>query len=312
MKEHRQKIVVIVGPTASGKSECAVRLAETLSGEIVNADSLQVYRGMEIGTARPSAELMERVPHHLFGMVTPEVNFTAADFIAAADAAIASICARGRVPVVVGGTGLYIRALLCGLAESPAGDDSYRQSMVRYAEQEGPQALHDLLSRVDPDTAARLHVNDRLRIIRALEVYHQTGTPLSRFQEGHGFVENRYAPVKIGLDVERSILYGRIDSRVDAMIDAGLVDEVESLLSQGYSPELKPLGAIGYREICDYLRGRLTLADAVDLIKRNTRRYAKRQLTWFRRDGAIKWLEYPVTFVNICKIVCDHMDRRGI
>jgi tRNA dimethylallyltransferase len=307
-----ERIIVIVGPTASGKSELAVQLAERFSGEIVNADSMQFYSGMEIGTARPSAQLMSQVPHHLFGIVTPDVNFTAADFITTAGSIITDISRRGRIPIVVGGTGLYIRALLCGLAESPAADEEFRASMTEYAEQHGPEALHKLLDRVDPDSAARLHMNDRLRIIRALEVFHQTGQPLSQVQVGHGFNECRYHALKIGLDVPRQTLYERIEKRVDAMITAGFIAEVEQLLAQGYSPQSKALGAIGYREICACLSGQQTLAETIDLIKKNTRHYAKRQLTWFRKEQAIKWVDYPKTFVNICGIVNDYIDRRSL
>lgn len=307
-----ERIIVIVGPTASGKSELAVQLAERFSGEIINADSMQFYRGMEIGTARPSAQLMSRVPHHLFGIVSPDVNFTAVDFIAAAGELITDILRRGRIPFVVGGTGLYIRALLCGLAESPAADEAFRASMTEYAEQHGPEELHKLLERVDPNSAARLHMNDRLRIIRALEVFHQTGQPLSQVQVGHGFNECRYQALKIGLDVPRTLLYERIEKRVDAMIAAGFVAEVEQLLARGYSPQLKALGAIGYREVCAYLAGLQTLDESVDLIKKNTRHYAKRQLTWFRKEQAIKWVDYPKTFANICGIVSDYIDRRSL
>jgi len=308
----QQKIILIVGPTASGKSEFAVRLAERISGEIVNADSMQFYTGMEIGTARPSAELLSRVPHHLFGIVTPDINFTAADYIVAAGEIITDICHRGNVPLVVGGTGLYVRALLCGLAESPPADDEFRAAMTRYTDNFGPHALHEKLTFVDPATADRLHVNDSLRIIRALEVFYQTGRRLSSVQEAHGFLENRYDALKIGLEVERSLLYERIEKRVDEMIAIGLVDEVESLLSMGYSPEIKALGAIGYREICDYLCGTLTLPEAISLIKRNTRHYAKRQLTWFKKDPAIIWFEYPESFAKISGIACDFIDRRSL
>lgn len=308
----RQKVILIVGPTASGKSDLAVRLAERIGGEIVNADSMQVYRGMEVGTARPSRELMSRVPHHLFGIVDPEVNFTAADYIDVADRAIAEIRTRGKIPVVVGGTGLYIRALLCGLAESPSADEVFRGRMSLYAEQNGPHALHDLLAQVDPESAARLHVNDRVRIIRALEVFHQAGRPLSVLQDTHGFAENRYDALKIGLNVDRELLYERINRRVEGMVAAGLVAEVEGLLSRGYSPELKALGAIGYREICDHLRGKTTLFEAVDLIKCNSRRYAKRQITWFKKDPAIIWFESSESFANIIRIACDFNDRRNV
>lgn len=308
----RRKIILVVGPTASGKSELAVRLAERVCGEIVNADSMQLYSGMEIGTARPSAFQMSRVPHHLYGMVAPDINFTAADYVAAAGKVIADIGSRGKVPLVVGGTGLYVRALLCGLAESPPGDEGFRTEMIKFAEEHGPQALHDRLSRVDPESAARLHINDRLRIIRALEVFHKTGKPISLMQEAHGFGENRYDALKIGLEVERPLLYERIERRVDEMFGAGLVSEVESLLSKGYTPEMKALGAIGYREICDYLRGRMTLPQAVELMKKATRHYAKRQITWFRKDSSIIWFEYPKTFDIINKIACDFIDRRGL
>jgi tRNA dimethylallyltransferase len=305
-------VLVIVGPTASGKSELAVRLAEEFGGEVVNADSMQVYRGMEIGTARPSPELMERVPHHLFGFVSPEVNFTAADFIIAADAAIAEILSRGNIPVIAGGTGLYIRTLLGGLAPSPPADEPYRRELEVLADREGTEHLHALLARVDTVTADRLHVNDRVRIIRALEVFHRSGRPLSAYQQEHSFADQRYNALKIGIQVPRNILYQRIEQRVDAMIAAGLAAEIEQLLSQGYSADLKSMGAIGYREICGVISGATSLTEAVELIKKNTRRYAKRQLTWFKSDHEIYWLEYPETFDKISQIVREFIYRRSV
>lgn len=311
-KSSIEKIVLIVGPTASGKSELAVRLAEDIGGEIVNADSMQFYDGMAIGTARPSAEMMQRVPHHLFGIVTPDTNFTAADFNVVARKTIRDIVLRQKVPVVVGGTGLYLRVLVGGLAESPSGDEEYRKKLIRFAEEHGSLALHEMLERVDHVTASRLHINDRLRIIRALEVHHQTGRPISEMHVAHGFARKDYDPLKIGLSVDRTLLYERIDRRVNNMIEEGLVDEVQDLLSRGYSPEFKAMGAIGYKEICDYLSGKLNFLEAVELIKRNTRRYAKRQLTWFRKDTEIKWLEYPESFDIIKRIVCDFINRRSV
>lgn len=305
-------VIVVVGPTASGKSDLAVRLAERFDGEVVNADSMQLYRRMEIGTARPSGEMMSRVPHHLFGIVDPDVNFTAADYTAAADLVISDISSRGRVPVVVGGTGLYIRALLHGLAESPAADDNFRNEMISFAETHGSQALHERLAFIDPVSASRLHVNDRLRIIRAMEVHHKTGRPISSFQSEHGFMEKRYQALTIGIDMPRNILYERIGERVEDMVSAGLVAEVEGLLSKGYSPDLKALGAIGYHEICLYLQGAFSLPEVIEEIKRNTRRYAKRQITWFSRDPEIIWFDYSESFVNICQIVCDFIKRRGL
>jgi len=306
------RVVVVAGPTASGKSELAVRLAEHVGGEVVNADSMQFYSGMEIGTARPARDLMARVPHHLFGVVTPDINYTAAAFIADARRVIADIAGRGRVPVVVGGTGLYIRALLCGLAASPPSDEEYRQGLVTFAEQYGNQALHDRLHEVDPEAAARLHSNDRLRVIRALEVFHQTGRPFSGYQLDHGFSEEWCRTLKIGIDVERGLLYARIDRRVDMMVAAGLLAEVKGLIDKGYSPALKSMGAIGYKEMCGHLAGKYTLAEAVSLIKRNTRHYAKRQVTWFKKDSTIKWLEYPESFDNIINLVIDFINRSSL
>jgi tRNA dimethylallyltransferase len=289
-------VVVVVGPTASGKSDLAVRLAELFGGEVVNADSMQVYRGMDIGTAKPSAGLMRRVPHHLIGIVTPDVNFTAADFQQAARRVIAEIHARGRLPIVVGGTGLYIRALLHGLSPSPGGDVEFRAHLTGIADREGNGVLLDRLRTVDPMAAGRLHVNDRLRIIRALEVYQQSGQPFSAHQSGHGFAEEWCTALKIGIDVPRDELYRRINLRVEQMLADGLVEEVQGLLAAGYDRNLKALRSIGYKEICAYLAGELSLSEATELIKRDTRHYAKRQLTWFKREAGIIWVEYPETF----------------
>jgi tRNA dimethylallyltransferase len=297
--------VVIVGPTASGKTELAVRLAEQFDGEIVNADSMQVYRGMDIGTAKPSSALRLRVPHHLIDIAEPNVNFSASDFRREADRAIAEISGRGKKIFVVGGTGLYIRALLQGLVDSPSGAGTVRRELEERAEREGNGALLAELARVDPMSAARLHVNDRVRIIRALEVYRLTGTPISLQRCEHGFAGNYYATLKIGLEVERRDLYERIERRVDMMVAAGLVAEVQGLLVRGIDPTAKALRSIGYRQICAYLAGAYPLEEAVQLMKRDTRRYAKRQLTWFRNDNEIKWVEYSDNFANICNHVIE-------
>ena len=285
-------VVVVVGPTASGKSELAVRLAERFAGEVVNADSMQVYRGMDIGTAKPSAELLQCVPHHLLGIVAPDVNFTAADFQQQARRVIGEIHARGRMPVVVGGTGLYIRALLQGLSQSPGEDKTFRAELTGIADREGNGVLLERLRSVDPETAARLHVNDRLRIIRALEVYQQSGRPFSAYQGNHGFAEAWCSSLKIGIDVPREELYRRINRRVEQMLADGLVDEVRGLLAAGYHPGLKALRSIGYKEVCAFLAGGLTLPEATELIQRDSRHYAKRQLTWFKKEPEINWVEY--------------------
>lgn len=303
------RLVVVVGPTASGKTDLAIRLAERCHGEIINADSMQVYRGMDVGTAKPLPEQRQRVPHHLLDLVSPGINFTASDFRREASAAIADIHQRGKNIFVVGGTGLYIRALLHGLVDSPQGDEAIRAELVELAEKLGNEALLKKLAEVDPVTAERLHPNDRLRIIRALEVYRQTGCAMSRFREDHGFADAPYASLKIGIRVDRQELYARVEKRVEEMMARGLVAEVEDLLRQGYGPEHKAMRSIGYKEICSFLAGDYSLDQAVQLIKRDTRHYAKRQMTWFNKENGINWVEYPVTFASICNHVIEFLVR---
>ena len=298
-------LVVIVGPTASGKSALAIELAERFGVEIVNADSMQVYRGMDIGTAKPTREERLRVPHHLLDIVTPDTNFTASDFRREAAEAIELIRRRGKRVILVGGTGLYLKALLQGLIDSPSGDERIRNELRERASTIGNDGLLRMLAEHDPEMASRLHPNDQVRIIRALEVYLQTGIPASRLRSDHGFAAAPYRALTIGLKVDRSQLYERIEERVDRMLAAGFVEEVRSLLARGFSPQQKAMRAIGYKEICAFLGGECPFDEAVRLIKRNTRHYAKRQLTWFQRDPKIIWVEYPENFVTICKCLIE-------
>ncbi|GFO57440.1 tRNA dimethylallyltransferase [Geomonas sp. Red276] len=293
--EKKIRLLVVGGPTGSGKTELALRIAERIDGEIVNADSMQIYRGMDIGTAKASPQERARVPHHLLDIVSPEVNFSASDFREAAAKVIADIDARGKKAVVVGGTGLYIRALLDGLVDSPHGDPELRQA---FADVPGPELLRRL-SEVDPVTAAPLHPNDRVRLIRALEVFSQTGRPISEFRSEHGFSGSYYHAMKIAIKVERPELYRRLEARVDRMLEEGLIEEVQGLLSAGYSRELKAMRSIGYKEAAAYLAGEISFSEAVDLIKRDTRRYAKRQMTWFGKEKDVYWLDYPGSFATI-------------
>ncbi len=302
-EEEKTRLVIVQGPTASGKSALALELAERIGGEIVNADSMQVYRGMDIGTAKPSQEERRRVPHHLYDIVDPNVNFTAADFREHASRAITEIERRGKRIILVGGTGLYIRILTQGLVDSPGGDDNIRRELEDQAHSEGLESLHRRLAAVDPVAAARLHPNDGVRIVRALEVFLLTGRPLSAFQEEHHFADEPYRCLKIGISVERELLYRRVEERVDRMIAEGFVEEVKGLLSAGYPATLKAMGSIGYREICAHLAGEFSFDEAVRLIKQNTRQYAKRQMTWFRRDSEIIWVEYPGKFDSILSTV---------
>jgi tRNA dimethylallyltransferase len=299
--EKKIKLLVLSGPTGSGKSELAVSVAERIGAEIVNADSMQVYRGLDIGTAKPSAEELARIPHHLLGIITPDLNFTASDFRREAAAVIADIDRRGKKVILVGGTGLYIRALLDGLVDSPDGDPELR---LQFADLPGEELLRRL-AQVDPETASRLHPNDRLRLIRALEVYSQTGRPISAFRSEHAFSGSYYNPLKMAIRVERQELYRRINLRVDRMLHDGLVAEVASQLALGYGRDLKALRSIGYKEISSFLAGEITLDEAVSLIKRDTRRYSKRQMTWFGKEKEIYWLEYPESFASILEHVIE-------
>ena len=304
-------VIVISGPTASGKSDLAMRIAEKFDGEIVNADSMQVYRCMNIGTAKPSRELMTRIPHHLFDIVDPDEEFTASDYSRIGREVVNDISSRGKTPIVAGGTGLYIRALLSGLVDAPGADDSVRSEYNEVAGRYGNEHLLEILRKVDPGSASRIHPNNRVRIIRALEVFRQTGRRISDFQDKHRFASKWCDSLKIGIDVERSELYERINRRVESMIADGFVVEVENLLSQGYSASLKSLSSIGYREICDYLLGRNTLAVAVERIKQNSRRYAKRQLTWFKGDPEVNWFDFPVIADNVFLRINDFFCGKG-
>ena len=278
------EIVLLSGPTAVGKSAVALEVARACQAEIVNGDSLQVYRYLDIGTAKPDPEERSLVPHHLFDILDPDQLFNATDFQVRADTVIADIRSRGRLPLVVGGTGLYLRALLFGLCPMPEIDAGIRAELVSRLALEGSAALHTELVRHDAPMAARLAPRDRTRVLRALETVLSTGKSLAYFQEQHRFLNPRYRFLHIFLDLEREQLYQRINQRVEDMLKKGLVDEVKGLLEKGFGPELKPLKSIGYRQIIDHLAGRLSLDQAIAETKQATRRYAKRQLTWFRND----------------------------
>lgn len=286
------RVLAVVGPTASGKTDLAVRIGEMLGGEIISIDSQQVYRGLDIGTGKATPAERARVPHHLLDVVAPDEPMTAARFVELADEAIRDVVRRGRIPILCGGTGLYYRALIYGLFSGPAADETLRTRLEAEAEACGTEALWRRLAEVDPEAAARIDRRDRVRTIRALEVFELTGIPISEHQRRHDHrrVPPRYDVRAVGLDPPRPELYARIDSRVDRMIAAGLESEVRGLLEAGYSCDLRAFAAIGYREMCAYLQGKTTLDEAVAAIKKNSRRYARRQLAWFRAEPTvIKW-----------------------
>jgi tRNA dimethylallyltransferase len=285
------RLVAIVGPTASGKSSLALRLAQRFRGEILSADSMQVYRRMDIGTAKPSRKERELVPHHLIDILDPDQDYSAALFRTQAEPIILRLHER-RTPIfVAGGTGLYLKALSRGLFHGPGADPELRRNLKERAAREGSWALHRELAGLDPDTACRIHAGDLLRIVRALEVHAQTQRPISDFHRAHAFQERPYEILKIGLGREREELYRRIEDRVDQMIAGGWVEEVRMLLDSGCSRSLKSMRSLGYRHLAAFLQGETDLPEAVAAIKRDTRRYAKRQMTWFRADEEIHWFE---------------------
>ncbi|MBN2396883.1 MAG: tRNA (adenosine(37)-N6)-dimethylallyltransferase MiaA [Deltaproteobacteria bacterium] len=285
----RPFLIVITGPTGVGKTDLAIRLAERFDGEIVSADSMQVYRYLDIGTAKPSPEDRARVPHHLIDVVDPDEEFNAALFVEQAGAAIRSLHGRGKRAFVVGGTGLYLAALIGGLLEAPGADGTLRDAYRDEAARHGKEYLYERLKRIDPAAAGSIHPNDLVRTIRALEVVERTGRSIIAIQGAHRFGDSAYDCVKIGLTIDRNILYGRINDRVDRMMADGLVEEGERLLEMGYDEETLPLQAMTYRNVLSCIRGDLSREDMVRLVKRDTRHYARRQLTWFRRDSDIKW-----------------------
>ncbi|MBM4273131.1 MAG: tRNA (adenosine(37)-N6)-dimethylallyltransferase MiaA [Deltaproteobacteria bacterium] len=287
---HRPSVAILVGPTAVGKTRVALELAGRIGAEMVNADSLQVYRELNIGTAKPTLKERALVPHHLIDVAHPPEPFDAARYQREGRAILAALHARGTPPLVVGGTGLYIKALLYGLFEEGREDPQLRRRLRRELTEGGLAALFARLQELDPATAARLSPSDTYRTLRALEVLAATGKPLSQHFAGHGFRDSPYRVLKLGLTRPREELYRRIEARVEAMLAQGWLEEVKELLAR-YPADLKPLRALGYRHLINYLEGRWSLEEAVALIKRDTRRYAKRQLTWFRGDPEVQWFE---------------------
>ena len=287
----KPKIIIICGPTGIGKTATAVNLAQHFNGQIIGADSMQVYKYMDIGTAKPTAEEQNRVIHHMIDIVEPDEAFDAAQYADLARTKIFELNRQNIRPFVVGGTGLYIKALLYGLFDEAGSDPDVRKRLKEEAAVHGIENMHIRLGRLDSETAQRLHAHDTYRILRALEVIETTGKPISQHHQEHGFLEQPFRSLKIGLNMDRTILYEGINARVDAMISAGFVDEVRQLLARGYTGDLKSMQSIGYRHMIDYIEGRLPWEECTRTLKRDHRRYAKRQLTWFNADPEIIWKE---------------------
>jgi len=285
-------LVAVVGPTASGKSALALRAAEILGGEIVNCDAIQLYRGLDVGTAKPSLEERKRLPHHLYDLIGPAEPYSAGRYMVDARCVCSQIADRGGIPFVVGGTGLYLRVLLEGIFRGPGRSEVIRERLNRIAERKGVEYLHALLSLKDPAAGQRIQARDQLRIVRALEIYFSTGSRISQLQVRKQPLKG-LAVLKLGLNLPRDVLYGRINRRVARMFDEGFTEEVERLLDEGYRDDCKAFEALGYRYVLRVLRGELSQLEAIELTCRDTRRYAKRQMTWFRKEPQIRWIDFP-------------------
>jgi tRNA dimethylallyltransferase len=289
--DHKPKIIVIAGPTASGKTGLAVALALSLGGEVINADSMQIYRGMDVGTAKPTLEERHGIIHHLLDVVDPDEDFNAAMYRQMALPLAKGLCEKNIPCFIVGGTGLYIRSLLGGLVRLPPIDPVLRERLHLECDRKGAPECHRELTELDPERAKSIHPNDRVRIIRALEIFHQTQRPSSDLLKQHQFSNQEFLALKLCLQVEKERLYDRINERSEKMLACGLIPETERLIKKGYSPHLKSMSAIGYRHIIKYLKGEWSREKATETLKRDTRRYAKRQMTWFRAEPDMMFID---------------------
>ena len=286
---NRPRVVVLLGPTGVGKSKLAIEWAEELGGEIISADSMQVYRYMDIGTAKPTPGDQQRIQHHLIDLLTPDQPFHAALYRTLGRKTIDQLYQEGKSIWVVGGTGLYIKTLTQGLFATPKIDPQKREFLKKEAKEKGGETLYERLKKVDARTASHLHPHDLFRILRALEVFDSTGIPISFYREQHQFGERPYDTLKIGLEMNREMLYRRIEKRIDQMIEKGFLQEVESLIKMGYGPELKPMQSLGYKQMVQFLLKEIEWDEAIRQVRRDTRHYAKRQLTWFKADSEVHW-----------------------
>ncbi len=284
-------IICIAGPTASGKTALAVGLAKELNGEVVSCDSMQVYKYMDIGTAKPTKEEMQGIPHHMLDVAQPDEDFSVSRYCEMATPIVDDILRRGKTAIIAGGTGLYMDALIRGNSFAPYPSTGMREKLEAQADEEGIEAMLALLRSIDPDSAGRLHLSDRKRIIRALEVYYETGETITAHNLKTQQIPPRYQPLWLGLeDADRAQLYARIDKRVDHMLENGLLDEIRKLLAMGIPPKCTAMQAIGYKEFLTVLDGQCSIEEAAAQVKQSSRHYAKRQLTWFRRNGSMNWL----------------------
>jgi tRNA dimethylallyltransferase len=307
----RPRVVILLGPTGVGKSKLAIELAEQFGGEIVSADSMQVYRYMDIGTAKPTSDDQKRAQHHMIDLVTPDQPFHAHLYRMLGRKTIDQLYRNGKTIWVVGGTGLYIKALIHGLFASPKVNLIVRERLKQEAEEKGKDFLYQRLKKVDPKTASLFHSHDLFRTIRALEVFDSTGIPISFYREQHRFCERPYMTLKMGLEMNRETLHRRIEERVDQMIERGLLQEVKGLMEMSYGPELKPMQSLGYKQMAEFLLNKTGWVEAIRQIKRDTRHYAKRQWTWFKTDPEVHWWDESMNRKRIFSEITSFLRGEG-
>lgn len=314
MKE-KNDLFILIGPTAIGKTSLSIELAQKLDGEIISADSMQIYKYMDIGSAKINKEEMKGIPHYLIDIILPNEEFTVANFKDNATSLIKDINNKNKLPIVVGGTGLYINSLVYDLKFTEVSpNEDIRNDLEYLANKNGNEYLHQELQKIDKNSAAKISINDRKRIIRAIEIYKITKIPMSEHNENFRTPINTYNLTMIGLNIDRAKLYDRINQRVDMMVNQGLIEEVKKLISMGYNKELVSMQGIGYKEIIMFLEGSLSLEQAINLIKQGTRNYAKRQLTWFKRDDRIKWFNIDESISNdiLIKEIINYTKRKTL
>ncbi|MDP3387471.1 MAG: tRNA (adenosine(37)-N6)-dimethylallyltransferase MiaA [Eubacteriales bacterium] len=310
----KNKLVIIVGPTAVGKTHVSVETAKLMDTEVISADAMQIYIGMDIGTAKIREDEKQGIPHHMIDLIHPDEKFTVSDFKTRSGAIIGQLHLKGKIPVIAGGTGLYVNSLIYNLNFSNTiSDDTVRSKLTLLLEAKGKEHLHNMLESIDPLSADRIHMNNAKRVMRALEVYYITGIPFSASNTNFREESEDYDFVIIGLEMDRQLLYNRIDQRVDEMVNDGLIDEVVGLRALGNNGDLVSMQGIGYKEIIQYLDGEITFKESLRLMKRNSRRLAKRQLTWFKADNRIKWVNVdPINIDQTLKEVQNYLSERGI
>lgn len=304
---NKKPLIILTGPTAVGKTELSIKLAKAIDGEIISADSMQVYRHMDIGTAKIMPEEMGGIPHFLINVLEPDEEFNVVLFKKLANDAMEQIYSRNHIPIIVGGTGFYIQSVLYDIAFSENdSDDGYRNELEKLGEEHGSEYLHEMLRQIDEKSAMDIHMNNRKRVIRALEYFHQTGEPISEHNEEQKQKDSPYNFIYFVLNNDRSILYDRINRRIDKMVERGLLDEVIQLKNMGYQKDMVSMQGLGYKEILSYLDGEITLEEAIYILKRDTRHFAKRQITWFKREPDVVWMDYQ-NYNNDCNDILSDM-----